>query len=101
MELLKKFAVISCSLVILSELLHIILLYLFSKYDYNVPVILPNFIINWLNLFKYSKADKQLYNEVKHGCSIQITIYLVIFIVKRNICVIINFLDRYRHFLIY
>ncbi len=77
---LKMYCYISCSLVILYQILNILLLYLFSKNNIKIPEILPDFIINWLKEFEIMSSSKASIKEFKTTCYIEILLYVTIII---------------------
>jgi len=78
---LKIYLQISCSLVIIYQLLNIGLLYNFIKKNPKIPEYLPEFIINWLKEFEeMSKFPKSFFKEFKTTAYIEIALYLTILI---------------------
>ena len=78
---LKMYCYISCSLVILYQILNILLLYKFSKNNIKIPEILPDFIINWLKDLELVSKDKEYQKEYKPSTYREILMYLILLII--------------------
>lgn len=81
---LKFLFILSSSLVIIYQLLLLYLLHLFSRRaqyeNINIPPVLPDFLINFLNAIKILSSNSESIKELKNTCYIQIYIYLVLLI---------------------
>ena len=80
MTLIRNIYILLCTTAILYELLSLFLLHKFSVKNLNIPEILPNFIINWLDLFKVLSSNKESFDSVKKSSYIHIGTYTVIII---------------------
>ena len=78
---LKLYLYVSCSLIIMYQLLNIYLLHKFSKQNVQIPKVLPEFIINWLNEFNVISSSVESIKEFKKTYYKEISLYLLIIII--------------------
>ena len=68
------------SLGILYQLLHIFLIYIFSKKKRNIPEILPDFLINWLKEFELMCLTKESTQYFKNFFYRHILVYIIMIV---------------------
>ena len=76
----KMYGYISCSLVIIYQLLNLYFLHKFNNKSFKISDILPEFLISWLKEFEEICNSREAIKEFKNMCYIQIGIYLTIII---------------------
>jgi hypothetical protein len=80
---IKLYAYLTCSLVILYQILNIYLLHRFINKKINILPVLPDFIINWLKDLETISSNNDSSQYFKNSCYIQIFIYLsIIFLIS-------------------
>ena len=78
---IKIYLYVSCSLVIIYQLSNLYLLHKFSKQNVQIPKVLPEFIINWLNEFNVISSSVESIKEFKKTYYKEISLYLLIIII--------------------
>jgi hypothetical protein len=80
---IKLYTYLTCSLVILYQILNIYLLHRFINKNINISPVLPDFIINWLKDLETISSNNDSSQYFKNSCYIQIFIYLsIIFLIS-------------------
>ena len=78
---IKMYFLISASLVIIYFLLCLYLLHKFyNNPNLNIPEILPDFLIDWLDYLKSLSSSKELLNYTKKFYYIELSIYISVII---------------------
>jgi hypothetical protein len=80
---IKLYTYLTCSLVILYQILNIYLLHRFINKNINILPVLPDFIINWLKDLETISSNNDSSQYFKNSCYIQIFIFLsIIFLIS-------------------